>query len=49
MAIGDMPEWSIPMSALLKNNSAFDVEVDQMIINEYQPAQGIVPNCVLVM
>lgn len=41
MALGDLPDWSIAMVHLLKNNSAFGIVADQMIINEYQPGQGI--------
>ena len=41
MRIGDIPDWLIGLSKMLYNDSCMRQVSDQVIINEYQPGQGI--------
>jgi len=41
MYLGDLPTWSNNITNQLANLEAFAIEPDQMIINEYEPGQGI--------
>jgi alkylated DNA repair dioxygenase AlkB len=39
--IGELPEWIKEFTTDLKNKKITDLDFDQIIINEYQPGQGI--------
>lgn len=39
--IGELPEWVVPIAAKLRSNKIFSKSVDQVIVNEYLPGQGI--------
>ena len=41
MRVGDLPKWALDMGYRLVADGYFDKVPDQMIINEYQPGQGI--------
>lgn len=41
MHIGDLPTWSKSLALKLHKDGFFRVVPDQLIINEYQPSQGI--------
>lgn len=41
MYLGKLPNWSEPLIEILLNHKNFAVRPDQMIINEYEPGQGI--------
>lgn len=41
MYLGKLPEWSPKIVKMLELNPAFGIQPDQMIVNEYQPGQGI--------
>lgn len=42
--IGDLPDWSLPLADRLAADGLFDVRPDQLIVNEYEPGQGIAPH-----
>lgn len=42
--LGPLPEWLQPYCARLYQSGAFHALPDQVIINEYQPGQGIAPH-----
>lgn len=39
--LGDIPQWLQPYCDRLKDNGVFQTIPDQVIVNEYQPGQGI--------
>jgi alkylated DNA repair dioxygenase AlkB len=39
--LGPLPEWAQPIARRLLNETAFTREPDQLIVNEYEPGQGI--------
>lgn len=39
--LGPLPAWVEPLSARLVSDGFFDASPDQIIVNEYQPGQGI--------
>jgi alkylated DNA repair dioxygenase AlkB len=41
MFIGSLPEWVLPLAKRLFNEKYIDILPDQLIINEYEPGQGI--------
>lgn len=41
MHLGDLPIWLTPLSMRLYNEGYFDKIPDQVIVNEYEPGQGI--------
>lgn len=41
MYLGELPDWSKPLVDILLNHDDFGIHPDQMIINEYEPGQGI--------
>jgi alkylated DNA repair dioxygenase AlkB len=41
MFLGKLPDWSEPLTEILVNHPDFAIRPDQMIINEYEPGQGI--------
>lgn len=44
MKIGDMPKWLEDYCAELQSKGYLPLKPDQVIINEYQPGQGIAPH-----
>ncbi len=42
--LGPLPAWAAPLAARLAAEGAFGREPDQVIVNEYQPGQGIAPH-----
>jgi len=44
LRLGDIPGWLMPSCERLKNENLFQRIPDQVIINEYQPGQGIAPH-----
>ena len=42
--LGALPDWLVDLSAQLKHAGWFERHPDQVIINEYQPGQGIAPH-----
>ena len=44
MRIGDLPEWVAPLAQRIGNDFFNGRRPDQMIVNEYQPGQGIAPH-----
>ncbi|MDD9799763.1 MAG: alpha-ketoglutarate-dependent dioxygenase AlkB [Gammaproteobacteria bacterium] len=44
MRIGDLPEWVMPLAKRLGADFFGGKRPDQMIINEYEPGQGIAPH-----
>ncbi len=44
LKLGDIPIWLMPYCQKLKNEGVFLRTPDQVIINEYQPGQGIAPH-----
>jgi len=44
MYLGALPEWAQNVSNRLQSNGWFKVQPDQLIVNEYQPGQGIAPH-----
>lgn len=44
MYLGDLPDWSQGVSKQLHRDGHFDKSPDQLIVNEYLPAQGIAPH-----
>jgi alkylated DNA repair dioxygenase AlkB len=41
LKLGDIPNWLLPYCQKLKNDLLFPAIPDQVIVNEYQPGQGI--------
>jgi len=41
MYLGELPNWSEPFINILMTHKDFAIRPDQMIINEYEPGQGI--------
>ena len=41
MRLGPLPDWLAPLAQSLSREAEFDAIPDQVIINEYQPGQGI--------
>ena len=41
MYLGELPLWTKPLIQKFLSDNLFDVEPDQLIINEYLPGQGI--------
>jgi alkylated DNA repair dioxygenase AlkB len=41
MFLGPLPKWALPMANRLYAENYIDVVPDQLIINEYEPGQGI--------
>ncbi|WP_343558106.1 alpha-ketoglutarate-dependent dioxygenase AlkB [Sphingobacterium sp.] len=41
MYLGDLPNWSIPLTKRILNKHFSDENPDQLIVNEYLPGQGI--------
>lgn len=41
MYLGHLPDWSESLIEILMNHKDFAIRPDQMIINEYEPRQGI--------
>jgi alkylated DNA repair dioxygenase AlkB len=41
MRLGQLPNWLTPLSMRLYNEGYFDEIPDQVIVNEYEPGQGI--------
>lgn len=39
--LGPLPEWAMPLSQRLSKEGIFPAVPDQVIVNEYQPGQGI--------
>jgi alkylated DNA repair dioxygenase AlkB len=39
--IGDLPSWSIPVARRIEAEGTIDYGLDQLIINNYEPGQGI--------
>lgn len=44
LKLGDIPAWLMPYCERLQCEGLFDRVPDQVIINEYQPGQGIAPH-----
>ena len=44
MRLGDLPDWLLGYCQKLKDEGYFTKTPDQVIINEYQPGQGIAPH-----
>lgn len=42
--IGDLPDWSLPIADRLIAEGLFTERPDQLIVNEYEPGQGIAPH-----
>lgn len=42
--IGDLPEWSLKIADRLIAEGLFNERPDQLIVNEYEPGQGIAPH-----
>ena len=42
--IGDLPSWVLPICKRLVEQGVFQKHPDQLIVNEYQPGQGIAPH-----
>ena len=42
--IGGLPQWSLFVADRLVEAGLFDIRPDQLIVNEYQPGQGIAPH-----
>lgn len=42
--IGDLPRWAIPICENLVVQNIFPTAPEQMIVNEYEPGQGIAPH-----
>jgi alkylated DNA repair dioxygenase AlkB len=41
MRLGDLPDWAVAVAHLLRQRGLIDRQPDQLIINEYEPGQGI--------
>jgi alkylated DNA repair dioxygenase AlkB len=41
MRIGPLPDWAAGLARRIRDLGLFDQEPDQVIVNEYQPGQGI--------
>src|SRR5438094_432577 len=41
MRLGDLPSWAVTVAELLQGRGLFDRVPDQVIVNEYEPGQGI--------
>jgi alkylated DNA repair dioxygenase AlkB len=41
MRLGPLPEWALEIIRLARDRGLTDEEPDQVIVNEYEPAQGI--------
>ena len=41
MFLGQLPNWALPMAQRLYNEKHIDTVPDQLIVNEYEPGQGI--------
>ena len=41
MYLGELPLWTKPLIQKFLSDNLFDLEPDQLIINEYLPGQGI--------
>lgn len=41
MYLGPLPDWAKPLATLLRQQERFPQFPDQLIVNEYQPGQGI--------
>ena len=41
MRLGNLPDWLTPLSIRLFKEGYFDKMPDQVIVNEYEPGQGI--------
>jgi alkylated DNA repair dioxygenase AlkB len=44
MYLGELPEWAGEIAQQIKDKHYIDVLPDQVIVNEYQPGQGISPH-----
>jgi alkylated DNA repair dioxygenase AlkB len=44
MRLGDLPQWAIRIAQRLNADGLFAEVPDQLIVNEYQPGQGIAPH-----
>jgi alkylated DNA repair dioxygenase AlkB len=44
MYLGDLPEWAHPLARRLHSEGIFPDVPDQLIVNEYEPGQGISPH-----
>ena len=44
MYLGPLPTWAAPILERLRTFGAFDRAPDQLIVNEYEPGQGIAPH-----
>ncbi len=44
MKIGDLPTWSLPLVERLVQDNIFPSLPDQLLINNYEPGQGIAPH-----
>ena len=42
--IGELPDWSLPIADRLVADGIFSSRPDQLIVNEYEPGQGIAPH-----
>jgi alkylated DNA repair dioxygenase AlkB len=41
MRLGDLPGWAVEVAELLRRRGLIDRAPDQLIVNEYEPGQGI--------
>jgi alkylated DNA repair dioxygenase AlkB len=41
MRLGNLPEWAVAVANLLQQRGLIDRPPDQLIVNEYEPGQGI--------
>jgi alkylated DNA repair dioxygenase AlkB len=41
MRLGDLPEWAVAVANLLQERELLSRSPDQLIVNEYEPGQGI--------
>src|SRR5262249_27603509 len=44
MRLGPLPDWALDIIRLIRERGLTDEEPDQVIVNEYEPGQGIAPH-----